>query len=69
MIDFIPRNLPSNITLIYTCSKSSDLVMKEIVGDETWYKLNLNYLSIDSSRVFIETYMSKFNKVIKNIKK
>lgn len=62
-VDCIPRNLPLNIKLIYSCDRNKTDVMKKIIGDEVWYKLELENFDNQCSRRFIEAYLNKFNKV------
>jgi hypothetical protein len=59
----VPRNLPSNFTLIVT-SKSDSIQFKNIVlQNETWYKMKLGYMNELQSKKFVESYLNKYNKV------
>ena len=63
IVEFIPRNLPSNITLIVTCRSNSDDIIKKIIDDETWYKINLTHFSNQITEKYIKGYLGRFNKV------
>lgn len=62
VVEFIPRNLPSNITLIVTCRSSSDDVISQIIDEETWYKINLTHFSNQLTEKYIKGYLGRYNK-------
>jgi hypothetical protein len=60
----IPRKLPPNFTLILTCKSDSNHFKNIVLQDETWYKLKLGYMNETQSQLFVQNYLSKYNKVI-----
>ena len=64
MTDFIPRNLPPNVKLIFTCDRGQEETFKSILGDEVWYKVELENFDFECSRVYVDSYLKKFNKVL-----
>lgn len=59
----IPRNLPPNVTLIYTCDRAKKSVIERILGEnEVWLKVELDNFDNQCSRKFIEAYLGKYNK-------
>ena len=59
----VPRKLPPNFTLIVT-SKPDSIEFKNILlQDETWYKMKLGYMNELQSKLFVESYLNKYNKV------
>lgn len=64
MTDFIPRNLPPNVKLIFTCDRGQEETFKSILGDEVWYKVELENFDFECSRVYVDSYLKRFNKVL-----
>ena len=60
---FIPRDLPKNIKLIFTCKKDEERVCEMIAGQNNWLEMKIDNLNKTESKVFIENYMKQFNKV------
>lgn len=59
----IPRNLPYNIKLIMSCNSTSKDVADSIVGSHKWIEITLDNFDKEESKIFIEKYMDKYNKV------
>lgn len=62
LLECIPRNLPANFRLIYTCTATYKSSIENILGGDVWLKFELNDFDRASSRNFIETYLGKYNK-------
>jgi len=57
------RNLPPNVKLIYSCDRNKKDLIEKILGDEVWYKLELENFDNPCSKQFVESYLEKYNKV------
>ena len=55
--------MPNNFTVIVTCKLESNSFKRIVMGDETWYKMNLKNMNQIQSKSFIENYLLKYNKV------
>lgn len=63
MVEFIPRNLPPNVKLIFSCSRNDTQTFEDILGDEIWYKVELENFDYECSKLFVDSYLKKYNKV------
>lgn len=63
-LDYILRGVPKNVRMIYSCIKSLKHKSDQFVEKELWFKYEMSYFDLISSKIFVEKYLEKYNKVL-----
>jgi hypothetical protein len=60
---FTSEKLNESFVVVLTARKSELQSLHEYIDDQMFYTLNLEYFNKDNSRLFVEKYLEKYNKV------